>query len=70
MSDKPLFIIKRNLQKTMQTGLTFQDQLDDSYLKDICQKITGRSDYDCQYVENDYSDMFLPNTYNKILFNN
>ncbi|MCK9456196.1 MAG: HNH endonuclease [Candidatus Riflebacteria bacterium] len=65
MSDKPLFIIKRNLQKTMQTGLTFQDQLDDSYLKDICQKITGRSDYDCQYVENDYSDMFLPNTYNK-----
>lgn len=65
MSDKPLFVIKRNLQKSAQTGLTFQDQLDDESLKDICQKITGRTDYDCQYVENDYSDDFLANTYNK-----
>ncbi len=65
MNDKPLFVIKRNLQKSTRTGLTFQDQLNDSYLKDICQKITGRSDYDCQYVENDYSDEFLTNTYNK-----
>lgn len=65
MSNKPLFVIKRNLQKSLQTGLTFQDQLDDDSLKDICQKITGRSDYDCQYVENDYSDVFLSNTYNK-----
>lgn len=65
MSDKPLFVIKRNLQKSVQTGSTFQDQLDDSYLKDICQKITGRSDYDCQYVENDYRDDFLNKSYNK-----
>lgn len=60
-----MFVIKRNLQKSLQTGLTFQDQLDDSYLKDICQKITGRLDFDCQYVENDYSDAFLTSTYNK-----
>lgn len=65
MNDKPLFVIKRNLQKSEQTRLTFQDQLDDESLKDICQKITGRSDYDCQYVENNYSDDFLANTYNK-----
>lgn len=65
MSGKPLFVIKRNLQKSAQTGLTFQDQLDDESLKDICQKITGRPDYDCQYVENDYSDDFLANTYNR-----
>lgn len=65
MSDKPLFVIKRNLQKSAQTGLTFQDQLDDESLKDICLKITGRSDYNCQYVDNDYSDDFLSNTYNK-----
>lgn len=65
MSDKPLFIIKRNLQKSAQTGLTFQDQLDDESLKDICLKIIGRSDYNCQYVDNDYSDDFLSNTYNK-----
>ena len=65
MSDKPLFVIKRNLQKSAQTGLTFQDQLDASYLKDICSKITGRSDYDCQYVDNDYRDDFLTSTYNK-----
>ena len=65
MSDKPLFVIKKNLQKSAQTGITFQDQLDDESLKDICQKITGRTDYDCRYVENDYSDDFLANTYNK-----
>lgn len=65
MSDKPLFIIKRNLQKSAQTGMTFQDQLNNTYLTDICQKITGRSDYDCQYVGNDYQDDFLPATYNK-----
>ena len=53
MNDKPLFVIKRNLQKSTQTGFTFEDQLDESYLKDICQKITGRMDYECQYVEND-----------------
>lgn len=65
MCNKPLFVIKRNLQKSAQTGLTFQDQLDASYLEDICNKITGRSDYDCHYVDNDYSDDFLTNTYNK-----
>lgn len=65
MSDKPLFVIKRNLQKSAQTGLTFQDQLDDESLKDVCQKITGRADYDCLYVENDYIDNYLTNTYNK-----
>lgn len=64
MSDKPLFVIKRNLQKTAQTGLTFQNQLSDTILKDICLKITGRSDYDCKYVDNDYTDIFLPHTYN------
>lgn len=64
MNDKPLFVIKRNLQKSEQTGQTFQDQLDEDSLKDICQKITGRTDYICQYVDNDYSDDFLTNTYN------
>lgn len=58
MSDKPLFVIKRNLQKSAQTRLSFQNQLDDESLKDICLKITGRSDYNCQYVDNDYSDVF------------
>lgn len=65
MNDKPLFVIKRNLQKSTQTGQTFQDQIDDESLKDICLKITGREDYNCQYVDNDYYDDFLPNTYNK-----
>lgn len=65
MSDKPLFVIKKNLQKSTQTGITFQDQLGDENLKDISQKITGRSDYECKYVDNDYSDDFLADTYNK-----
>lgn len=65
MSDKPLFVIKRNLQKSTQTGQTFQNQLNNDILKDICQKITGRSDFTCLYVDNNYSDEFLSNTYNK-----
>lgn len=65
MKDKPLFVIKKNLQKTAQTGITFQSQLNDTILKDICKKITGRTDYDCQYVDDDYSDDVLSNTYNK-----
>ena len=30
MKDKPLFVIKKNLQKTAQTGITFQSQLNDT----------------------------------------
>lgn len=65
MNDKPLFVIKRNLQKSALTGRTFQDQLDEESLADICLKITGRSDYVCQYIENNEDDHYLPKTYNK-----
>ena len=65
MCDKPLFVIKRNLQKSKSTGSTFQDQLNNENLKDICQKITGCTDYECRFVENDYSDEFLSDSYNK-----
>lgn len=65
MSDKPLFIIKKNLQKTAQTGLDFKSQLKDSYLEEICLKLTGKRDYDCYYVDNDYEDEFLDASYNK-----
>ena len=64
MRSKPLFVIKRNLQKSAQTGLTFQDQINDKYLTDICEKITGQTDYECKYVENDYQDEILKKTCN------
>lgn len=64
MCDKPLFVIKKYLQKSKATGETFQDQLNDEVLKDICYKITGRTDYECRYVNNDYTDSFLSTSYN------
>lgn len=65
MRNKPLFVIKQNLQKTSRTGVTFKSQISDEDLRIICEKITGRVDFECKFVENDYKDEFLHNTYNK-----
>ena len=65
MSAKPLFIIKRNLQKSTQTGITFESQINHHHLDEICRKITGLLDYDCKFVDNDYEDKILSKTYNK-----
>lgn len=65
MIAKPLFIIKRDLQKSSLTGITFENQINRHHLDEICRKITGLSDYDCRFVDNDYEDEFLSKTYNK-----
>lgn len=62
---KPIFVIKRDLQKSAQTGYTFKDQLSDEILRDVCHKITGEYEYDCQYVDNSYSDEFMSSGYNR-----
>ena len=55
----PHFIIKKNLQKSVQTGVLFIDQLSDDVLRDVCTKITGQSNYTVDYVDNDYQDEFF-----------
>ena len=63
--DKPHFIIKKNLQKSQTTGKYFSDVTTNEVLEDVCYRITGRKDYTCTFVDNDYSDEFLEPTYNK-----
>lgn len=61
----PHFIIKANLQKSKQTGKYFRDVITEDVMTDVCAKITGLSEYTFEFVENDYTDDFLPGTYNK-----
>lgn len=63
--DIPYFVIKRNLQKSKNTGVYFSDLMTAEVLRDVCFRITGKYQYNVDFVENDYSDDFLPNTYNK-----
>ena len=63
--EKPHFIIKANLQKTKKTGKSFKDVITEDIMKDVCQKITGLSEYTFEFVDNKYKDDFLPGTYNK-----
>lgn len=57
--ENPKFIIKRNMQKSAQTGIYFDDLVTHRILEEICVWITGRVDYEVEFVENDYSDEFL-----------
>lgn len=63
--NKPHFIIKENLQKSKITGIYFSDIVTPDILKDICYRITGEISFTYQYVDNEYSDMFLEKSYNK-----
>ena len=63
--NKPHFIIKKNLQKSKQTGILFTDQLSNDVLEDVCYKITGSKSFSVDYVSNDYQDEFIEKTYNK-----
>lgn len=63
--NKPHFIIKSNLQKSKQTGKYFSDVITKDIMTDVCIKITGLSEYTFEFVNNEYTDEFLPKTYNK-----
>lgn len=65
MNDTPHFIIKKNLQKSLTTGVYFSDVITKEVLDDVCFRITGKQEYTVSFVDNDYRDDFLPNTYNK-----
>lgn len=61
----PKFIIKRNMQKSVQTGIYFDCLVTDPVMGQICVEVTGRSDYEVEFVENDYADEFLDAKYNQ-----
>lgn len=63
--DIPKFIIKRNMQKSAQTGIYFDYLVTDPVMGQICVEVTGRRDYEVEFVENDYSDEFLDAKYNQ-----
>lgn len=63
--DKPHFVIKRNLQKSKQTGVYFSDLVTPSVLLDVVKRITGQEKFSYEYVDNNYQDSFLDATYNK-----
>ena len=63
--NKPHFIIKENLQKSLITGEKFSDAVTPAILEDVCHRITGLREFTYEYVNNDYSDKFLEATYNK-----
>ena len=63
--DEPHFIVKTNLQKSKVTGLTFRDAVTPDVLSDVCYRLTGKTKFSYEYVDNDYQDMFLSKSYNK-----
>lgn len=63
--DTPHFVIKNNLQKSKQTNVYFGDAVTVDILKDVCKRIIGAEKFTYEYVDNDYTDDFLPPTYNK-----
>ena len=63
--DIPHFVIKNNLQKSKQTNVYFGDAVTPEVLKDVCKRITDLDNFSYEYVNNDYTDDFLPPTYNK-----
>lgn len=63
--NKPHFIIKENLQKTLVTGERFRDVVTPAVLEDVCYRITGLREFTYEYVDNSYSNEFLEPTYNK-----
>ncbi|QIB70278.1 HNH endonuclease [Aminipila butyrica] len=63
--EKPHFVIKKNLQKSKQTGVYFSDIATPDILKDVCHRIANMDEFTYEYVDNEYSDEFLPKSYNK-----
>ncbi len=52
------------MQKSVQTGVYFDSLITNEILTDCCFKILGLTDFDKQFVDNNYSDEFLDATYN------
>lgn len=53
------------MQKSAKTGIYFDYLVTHPVMGQICIEVTGRSDYEVEFVENDYSDEFLDAKYNQ-----
>lgn len=53
------------MQKSQATGVYFDSLLPRAILDDVCFQITKKKKYDVEFVDNDYTDEFLPRSYNK-----
>lgn len=53
------------MQKSVQTGIYFDYLVTDPIMGQICIEVTGRRDYEVEFVENDYHDEFLDAKYNQ-----
>lgn len=53
------------MQKSAQTGIYFDYLVTDPVMGQICIEVTGRPDYEVEFVENDYADEFLDAKYNQ-----
>lgn len=63
--EKPHFIIKKNLQKSANTGEYFSDFITEDVMSDVCRRICGETDYTYIFVDNDYEDDLVERSYNK-----
>ena len=53
ISNKPRFVIKKNLQKSKNTGVYFSDLMTKEVLDEVCYKVTGENDYSVDFVDNE-----------------
>lgn len=53
------------MQKSAKTGIYFDYLVTDPIMRQICIEVTGKPDYEVEFVENDYSDEFLDATCNQ-----
>ena len=53
------------MQKSAKTGVYFDYLVTDPVMGQICIEVTGRRDYEVEFVENDYHDEFLDAKYNQ-----
>ena len=56
--ETPKFIIKRNMQKSAQTGIYFDYLVTHPVMGQICFEVTGRNDYEFEFVDNAYQDVY------------
>ena len=64
-ASKPTFIVKKNMQKSLETGVYFDDQVTPAILEDVCNRILGTKECDIQFVDNNFSNEDISATYNK-----
>lgn len=53
------------MQKSASTGIYFDYLITDSVMGQICVELTGRRDYEVEFVDNSYVDEFLDANYNQ-----